>query len=128
MENAGAALWKYLAPAAKGLIPVTSLPRALGLGLIWGVLPCGLVYSILLVAATTADAANGGLVMLAFGIGTMPAMIATGLSAAKVASFLSRNRVAAGMLIVVLGIATIASPLDSLLSGADPAHHAGHGM
>ena len=43
LENAGARLWKRIAPAAKGLVPVNSIPQALGLGLIWGWLPCGLV-------------------------------------------------------------------------------------
>jgi sulfite exporter TauE/SafE len=64
-----------------------------------------------LIAATTAEATSGGLVMIAFGLGTMPAMILTGLSAARVAAFASRNRVASGLLIVVLGIATMAMPV-----------------
>jgi sulfite exporter TauE/SafE len=111
IEKAGALIWNRLAPRATGLIPATSVPKAAGLGLLWGWLPCGLVYSILLIAATTAEATSGALVMIAFGLGTLPAMIATGLSAAKVAAFASRNRVASGLLIVVLGIATMAMPV-----------------
>jgi len=116
LEKAGAGIWNRIAPHAKGLIPATSFASAAGLGLIWGWLPCGLVYGALLLAATTADPVGGGLVMIAFGLGTMPAMIATGLSAARVAAFVGRNRIAAGLLIVVLGLATIAIPLTGILS------------
>lgn len=116
VENAGAALWNRIAPAAKGIFPVTTTTRALGLGLIWGCLPCGLVYSMLLLAATSAEPASGGLVMVAFGLGTMPAMVLSGLSATKLAAFMSRNRLGAGLLIVVLGIATMALPLTSMMA------------
>jgi len=122
VEKVGAAIWNRLAPHAKGLIPVTSITSATGLGLFWGWLPCGLVYSALLLAATTADPVGGGLVMIAFGLGTMPAMVAAGLGAAKVTAFLGQNRVAAGLLIVVLGVATIAMPLKGLLAEDTHAH------
>ena len=123
LENAGAKLWQKLAPAAKGLLPVETPARALGLGLIWGFLPCGLVYSVLLLAASTADPASGSLVMLAFGAGTMPAMIATGLSAAKLSQFMSRRRLGAGLLIVLIGIATIAMPVMTLSGPQDHSMH-----
>jgi len=116
LEKVGAVIWNRLAPHAKGLIPATSIASAAGLGLIWGWLPCGLVYGALLLAATTADPARGSLVMIAFGLGTMPAMIATGLSAAKLSAFMSRNHLGAGLLIVVLGVATLAMPLSNMLA------------
>ena len=123
LENAGAKLWRSVAPTAKGLLPVESARQALALGLIWGLLPCGLVYSVLLLAASTADPMNGSLVMLAFGVGTMPAMIATGLSASKLSQFMSRNRVGAGLLIVLIGIATIAMPVMKLSGSPDQSMH-----
>jgi sulfite exporter TauE/SafE len=123
IEKAGAGLWRRVAPAARGLLPVTSAPRALGLGLLWGWLPCGLVYSVLLLAATSANAITGGLVMLAFGLGTMPAMIATGLSASKLSAYMSRRRLGAGLLIVVLGLATLAMPVMKLSAGTGGAPH-----
>ena len=116
VEKIGATIWNRLAPHAKGLIPATSIASAAGLGLIWGWLPCGLVYGALLLAATTADPVSGGLVMIAFGLGTMPAMIATGLSASKLSAFMGRNRLGAGLLIVVLGAATVAMPLSRMLA------------
>jgi sulfite exporter TauE/SafE len=123
LETAGAKIWQRIAPAAKGLVPVETGVQALGLGLIWGWLPCGLVYSVLLLAATTAEPANGGLVMIAFGLGTMPAMIATGLSASKLARFMSRKRVGIGLLIVLLGLATIAMPVMKLTGSQDHSMH-----
>ena len=127
LENAGAKLWNRIAPAAKGLVPVETTTQALGLGLIWGWLPCGLVYSVLLLAATTTDPFGGGLVMVAFGLGTMPAMIATGLSASKLAQFLSGKRLGAGLLIVVIGLATIAMPVMKFTSSDQPMQHSHHG-
>jgi len=120
IERVGAVFWKRLAPQAKGLIPATSIASAAGLGLIWGWLPCGLVYGALLLAATTAAPVDGGLVMIAFGLGTMPAMILSGLSAARVSAYVGRNRVAAGLLIAMLGVATIVMPLTGML--AENAH------
>ncbi len=124
VENAGAVIWKRIVPLAKRMIPTTNVTKAAGLGLIWGWLPCGLVYSVLLLAATTAQALHGALVMIAFGLGTMPAMILSGLSASKLTAFMSRNRLAAGLLIVLLGLATLAMPVMNLGSGSSGhAHH-----
>jgi len=126
LESAGAKLWNRIAPAAKGLVPVETTIQAIGLGLIWGWLPCGLVYSVLLLAATTADPVNGGLVMISFGLGTMPAMIATGLSASKIEQFVSGKRLGAGLLIIVLGLATIAMPVMKFTSSSEQMQHSHH--
>jgi len=113
IERLGGALWSRIAPAAQRLLPVTSLPRALGLGLVWGWLPCGLVYSVLLIAATSTRPGDGAIVMIAFGIGTIPAMLMTGLGAAQLAQLMRRKdaRIGFGLLVVVLGLLTIAMPL-----------------
>lgn len=128
VEKAGAQVWNRIAPAAKGLLPVTSMPKALGLGLLWGWLPCGLVYSVLLLAATTAHGINGGLVMIAFGIGTMPAMIMTGLSASRLSQYMSRKRLGAGLLIVLIGALTLAMPIMKFASDSVEGTHSHHSM
>ena len=128
LETAGAKIWNHIAPAAKGLLPVTSMPKALGLGLLWGWLPCGLVYSVLLLAATTANAVNGGLVMLAFGLGTSPAMVMTGLSASKLSQFMSRKRLGAGLLIILIGLLTLAMPVMKFSASPDDRTHGQHSM
>jgi len=117
VERMGGALWQRLAPAARRFLPVNSAPRAFGLGLLWGWLPCGLVYSVLLIAATSGGAANGAITMLAFGFGTLPAMLATGLGAARLAALTRRRgtRLGLGLLIVALGLATLAMPLQKLI-------------
>lgn len=122
IERMGGTLWARIAPAARILVPVTSLPRALGLGLVWGWLPCGLVYSALMIAATSADPVGGAATMAAFGIGTMPAMVLSGLGAARLSSILQRRgtRIGFGLLIVAMGLLTMAMPLGSVLPGG---HH-----
>ena len=124
VETAGAGIWSRIAPQAQRFIPATSLSRAAILGLFWGWLPCGLVYSALLLAASTAQATNGMLVMIAFGLGTLPAMVLSGLSASRLSAFMSRNRLGAGLLIVILGIATLAMPaLGAFGSDGGGGHH-----
>jgi sulfite exporter TauE/SafE len=113
LERMGSTIWSGISPLAQRLVPVTNLPRALGLGLLWGWLPCGLVYSVLLIAAASNGAANGALVMLAFGAGTMPAMLVTGMGTAQLARMMRKKsaRLGLGLLIVALGLATLAMPL-----------------
>lgn len=124
LERMGARIWESIAPLAKGLLPVTSLPKAAALGLMWGLLPCGLVYSVLLVAATTADSVQGALIMAAFGLGTLPAMLATGLGAIQLNRVLGRAgaRLGAGLLIVIVGVLTLVAPLGSVIAPGT-AHH-----
>jgi sulfite exporter TauE/SafE len=125
LERMGGKVWERVAPLARGLMPVTSLPRALGLGLLWGLLPCGLVYSVLLVAAASASASDGALVMVGFGLGTTPAMLLTGLGAARLARFMQRKRtrLGAGLLIVLLGILTLALPVLAAISAGSSHSH-----
>lgn len=127
LERVGAAIWSAIAPRARRLLPATTVGRALSLGLAWGWLPCGLVYSALLLAATSANAILGGVTMIAFGIGTMPAMIASGLGALRLSELVSRNRLGAGWLIVILGLLTLALPVLTTL-GIIGSHggHASH--
>jgi len=77
-ERAGHALWRRLQPAASALFPIRTPPRGYAVGLLWGLLPCGLVYSVLVTALVAGGAANGALAMLAFGAGTLPSLLAAG--------------------------------------------------
>jgi sulfite exporter TauE/SafE len=94
VEKIGLPIWKRLAPLTK-----RSLPSA-ALGAIWGFVPCGLVYAALTLAALTENAAIGALTMLAFGLGTMPAMTVV----ARIARHLARFRRTAGVLVLILGV------------------------
>ncbi|WNC74120.1 sulfite exporter TauE/SafE family protein [Thalassotalea psychrophila] len=75
VENIGKVLWKYLQPLSKKFIPVTNVKQSLFLGMVWGWLPCGLVYSTLTWSIASASWYNGALIMLAFGLGTLPALL-----------------------------------------------------
>ena len=81
LEVAGAQVWRRLAPLARALMPVDHPAKALANGLLWGLIPCGLVYAMVPVAAATGSAAAGALCMLAFGLGTLPGMLAASLVA-----------------------------------------------
>ena len=76
VEKLGKLLWQHIAPFSKQVIPVNNKRKAFGLGLLWGWLPCGLVYSTLTWALASGNALTGGLIMLFFGLGTLPALLA----------------------------------------------------
>lgn len=88
IEVIGRHLWRYLQPLSGKLLPVRHLPQALGLGLVWGWLPCGLVYSVLVAAIATGDPLKGASLMLAFGLGTLPALMAMGMAAVRLKRWL----------------------------------------
>ncbi|MGL4315641.1 MAG: sulfite exporter TauE/SafE family protein [Pseudomonas sp.] len=119
VEGLGRHLWRHLQPVASRLMPVSSLPRALLLGAIWGWLPCGLVYSTLLWAASQGSALDSGLLMLAFGLGTWPVLLATGIAAERLTALLRRRgvRVAGGLLVILFGLWTLPGPHQHWLMG-----------
>ena len=124
VEKVGSYLWRLVSPLTKHVLPVTSAPKALALGLLWGLLPCGLVFSMLLVAMAGSDPLHGAIVMVAFGIGTMPSMLLTGLGAASLNRLLSNKRRAlvAGLLLVAIGVATMAMPAIKILGPGNGGH------
>lgn len=83
LEKAGQRLWQHLQPLAQGLLPLRTAGSAILLGLVWGWLPCGLVYTALAYAATAMSPLAGMAQMTAFGLGTLPAVLLGGLSMAK---------------------------------------------
>jgi sulfite exporter TauE/SafE len=109
LEKAGARFWRHLAPAARRLAASNGVAAALGAGLIWGWLPCGLVYSMLALAAATATPSMGAATLLAFGAGTLPAMVASGLLASQLSRVLKspRARPIAGIALVACGVWTV---------------------
>ncbi len=84
LEQMGQFIWKWISPLGRTLLPLKKSWYALPFGIIWGWLPCGLVYSTLTWAAVSGSALNGALIMSAFGIGTLPAMLLVGLGATKI--------------------------------------------
>jgi uncharacterized protein len=106
LEQIGSILWRYLRPLSKGLLPFRSPMAALPYGMIWGWLPCGLVYSTLSWSLASGSALNGAMTMLFFGLGTLPALLALGSSGKLLRTTLakgsSRKIVAAVLLVFAL--------------------------
>ena len=128
LEKAGAYLWRYIQPLTKPLLPVKNQAQALQLGILWGLLPCGLVYSTLSWALATGHWQQSALLMLAFGVGTLPAMLSMGLLNQQLLSRLrGKNfRVVAGVLIIAMGLATILIPVSHQRGGHDHGQHGNH--
>ena len=119
IEVLGRHLWRHLQPIASRLMPVSSLPRALLLGAVWGWLPCGLVYSTLLWASSQGSPTDSALLMLAFGLGTWPVLLATGMAAERLTALLRRRgvRMAGGLLVILFGLWTLPGPHQHWLMG-----------
>lgn len=119
IEQLGRSLWRLIQPVAGRLLPVSTLPRALLLGGLWGWLPCGLVYSTLLWAASQGNAVHSALLMLAFGLGTWPILLATGLAAERSTALLRKRgvRMAGGLLVILFGFWTLPGPHQHALMG-----------
>ena len=116
IERVGLRLWQHIAPIAQRFMPVTNPAAAFMLGTLWGWLPCGLVYAMALAAAGTGSAMNGAGFMLAFGVGTVPAMALIGIAGGRLARFFGHKgfRRMAGLAVLALGIWTAVFPLRAL--------------
>jgi hypothetical protein len=106
LETWGGLLWQRLAPYSRRLLPLRSVAQAFLLGMLWGWLPCGLVYSALLACLTTTSALEGGVWMAAFWLGTLPALLLAGSAGSYLKKFLQdpRLRPLAGFLVIFLGL------------------------
>lgn len=106
VEKIGAALWRNIEPFARRLLPVRTMPQAFALGLLWGWLPCGLVYSVLIWSVASANALDGALLMLCFGLGTLPNLLAMGVFARQMNVWVRNSRVrqSAGVMVMGFGL------------------------
>ena len=109
IEKTGSRFWKTIEPYGRKLIPVVSLKQAFMFGMVWGWIPCGLVYTALALAATSGDITTSIFIMLAFGLGTLPAVAGTGI----VSTFITRinnlraTKQVVGMLLVFVAIISV---------------------
>lgn len=111
LEKLAGGLWRRIEPLGRRLMPVTSPWQALGLGLVWGWLPCGLVYSVLVWAVAAGGAPDGALLMLAFGLGTLPNLVLMGAAAGWMSAHIKKPAIRriAGGLIIAYGLITVLS-------------------
>jgi uncharacterized protein len=105
-ERAGQHLWRRLQPLTRRFLPARTVTQALPLGLLWGWLPCGLVYSALASSLTAGSASRGALLMLCFGLGTLPNLLLAGILFARLNEFVRRPvvRTLSGLLVLGFGV------------------------
>ena len=106
VERFGGLLWRRIEPLGRGLLPVRSVHQGFALGLLWGWLPCGLVYSALVWTVAAGGALEGASLMFAFGLGTLPNLLLMGVAAAQLHRWV-RNpaiRAIAGALVILFGL------------------------
>lgn len=122
LEKIGQGLWSLLRPLALRFIPVDTPMRALALGSLWGWLPCGMVYSVLLNAMLSGSAIDGALTMLAFGAGTLPVLLGAGLAGVRMRQLAARPgwRRAAGLAVFGFGVLGLLRAAD--IGGLGMAH------
>lgn len=118
LEKLGFRLWRHIQPLGQRLFPIQNPFQAMLLGLLWGWLPCGLVYSVVAWSLTTGNALQGAMLMLGFGIGTLPALLIAG----NALNYL-RNWVKSPLLRTSAGIMVIAFGLYSGINGLTQLHH-----
>ncbi|EPZ7319455.1 sulfite exporter TauE/SafE family protein [Vibrio mimicus] len=108
LEKIGQKVWPLISPLGKSLLPLKKQWHALPFGLIWGWLPCGLVYSMLTWSAVAGGFSQGALIMLAFGLGTLPAMLVSGWGANKLIHWQNSIffRRCAALLLIAYGVYT----------------------
>ncbi|MBE9610116.1 sulfite exporter TauE/SafE family protein [Chitinilyticum piscinae] len=106
LEKLGAPVWRHIQPRLRTLLPVRHLGQSLTVGLLWGWMPCGLVYTASLSALASASPLTGAGVMLAFGLGTLPNLLLIGGAGSWLAGALRRPlwRQLCGGLLVALGL------------------------
>lgn len=105
-ERMGQWLWRRLQPYTKRFLPARTVAQAYPLGLLWGWLPCGMVYGVLSTALLAGSASRGALTMLAFGLGTLPNLLLAGLLLTRLRA-ITRSpyvRMASGLLVIAFGV------------------------
>jgi len=124
LEKGGSYLWRKIEPLGRRFLPVKHPLQALGLGLVWGWLPCGLVYAILFFALASNSAWHGGLLMLAFGLGTLPMLLTMGATAQWLTRFAHRLivRRIAGMIVILFGLMILFAPHHQMPKSSNSSH------
>ena len=124
IERVGLPIWRRVEPIGRKFLPLRTPRHAFAFGMVWGWLPCGLVYSALSIAVGAGSARSGALTMVAFGLGTAPALLAMGTIATTISRAARKPfvRIGAGLVIAAFGALHLHLASDSLLAAPD-----GHG-
>lgn len=120
LDALGKHAWHLIQPLAARVLPPRSLPGAALAGFVWGWIPCGMVYAALPLALISGSALQGAGVMFAFGLGTLPNMLALDLGAHALRAGTGRQRWAG----VRAGLRPLAGCALLLFAASDLAHAA----
>jgi len=109
IERLGRIIWSQIEPYAQKLMPVQNSSQAFIAGMLWGWLPCGLVYAVLASAVASASVLKGALIMFAFGLGTLPALLLMGTFIGAIAHLAQNHRIrlVSGMIMITFGFITL---------------------
>jgi sulfite exporter TauE/SafE len=109
LEKAGAKIWAPVQNFSSRFLPIKNPAQGLALGLCWGLMPCGLIYSALAWSATAQSATAAASLMFLFGLGTLPAMLAVSLGADKLQGFLRQRglKLFIALMLIASGIWTL---------------------
>jgi len=109
VERSGQVIWTFIKPIAQYFLPLKHPSLAFPLGFFWGWLPCGLVYSNLIWAISTGDGLNGAMIMVGFGLGTLPAMMLVGSLSLKLKKILNKQwfRYGSGVILGLFALQTL---------------------
>lgn len=110
LEAVGQVVWRRVQPLTKHFLPMDTPVKALAMGALWGWIPCGMVYSVLLTAMLTGSSLAGAAVMLAFGAGTLPVLLTMGMLGSRLQMWTRRRgvRIASGLIILGFGLLGLA--------------------
>lgn len=116
IEIIGVKIWAKIQPITQKILPITTLKKAFSLGLLWGYLPCGVVYSVLVFAMVSGSWWQGGLIMLVFALGTLPSLLLMGSISSAFNRFNQKPMVKkmAGLLVIIMGVLALWMPLKLL--------------
>ena len=109
IERLGVPVWRLIKPIGRRFLPVRSHWQAIAVGFVWAWIPCGLLYSVLVLAVSVGSAWHGALLMLAFGLGTLPNMLGIGMLAGAAARVRDQAwlRRLAGVIVFAFGISAL---------------------
>ena len=107
LEILGGALWKKVSPVLLRVIPPRAWKHSLLAGMVWGWLPCGLVYSTLVLTVASGSGYGGMLIMLAFGAGTLPMLVGMTIVSDRLSNFHANSRVRGAFGAVLCGLGTL---------------------
>ena len=130
LERFGMRFWQYLSPLRQKVFPLNTFPRALTAGLLWGFLPCGLVYGALLIAVVAHNPLSGAALMFVFGLGTIPMLVAThetvGWLRDKIGRFRLRQLNGAVMVISGFAVAVVPMVMANMHGSHGEMNHSSH--